>query len=162
MKECFYDVLYLKKGILIRMKKHLSKIILGMELLASLLVMGSIFYWAPVCAGLLTLENGNMVHMKCFYTGQASVALALILLTTAIVAFFSKNDHHKVQWISIVIGILLIANTFESVIGIGICKNPSMACHSTAVWLRSAGVLTVVSGLVDILANNGKTKKLTS
>jgi len=143
------------------MKKHLSKLILGTELLASLLVLGAVFSRAPVCAGLLTLENGMKVHMKCFYTGQASIVLALILLLTAIVAFFSKTDHHKIQWVIIVIGIMIIANTFESRIGIGICNNTSMACNTTAVWLRGGGVLAIVSGLADIFANSSKTNRFT-
>lgn len=124
--------------------------------------MGAVFIWAPVCEGLLTLESGTMVHMKCFYTAQASIALALILLVTAIVAFLSKTDHQKIQWVIVVIGIMMIANTVESVLGIGICKNASMACHETALWLRSSGVLAIVSGLADIFANSGgKTHKLT-
>lgn len=145
------------------MKRHLSKIILGTELLAALLVFGAVFIWAPVCKGLLTLANGNMAHMKCFYTGQASIVLALILLIAAIIAYFSKTDHNKVQWVIIAIGIILIANTFESMIGIGIgigiCKNTAMACNATAVWLRSSGVLALASGLADIFANNNKTNK---
>ncbi|MDF9410000.1 MAG: hypothetical protein A4E52_01083 [Pelotomaculum sp. PtaB.Bin013] len=143
------------------MKKNLSKLILGTELLASLLILGSIFIWAPVCDGLLTLQNGTMVHMKCFYTGQVSIVLAIILLFAAIVAFFSKTDHNKLQWVIIVIGIMIIANTFESVIGIGICKNTAMACHATSAWLRGSGVLVIISGLFDIFANSSKTNKLT-
>lgn len=139
------------------MKKHLTKIILGTELLASLLVLGSVFIWAPVCNGLLTLANGTMAHMKCFYTGQASVALALILLITAIAAFFSKTDHKKIQWVVIAIGILLIVNTFESIIGIGICKMTTMACNTTAVWIRGSGVLAIACGLSDIFVNSSKT-----
>ncbi|MFZ3130988.1 MAG: DUF4418 family protein [Desulfosporosinus sp.] len=135
------------------MKKNLAKIILGIQLLASLLVLGALFIWAPVCTGLLTLGNGNMAHMKCYYTGQASIALAVILLITAIVAYLSKTDHQKLQWVIIVIGIMIIANTFTSIIGIGICKNPDMACNTTAVWLRGSGVLAILSGLIDIFAN---------
>lgn len=136
------------------MKKHLSKIILGIQLLASLLVLGAIFIWAPVCNGLLTLGNGNMVHMKCFYTGQASIALAITLLITAIAAYLSKTDHHKIQWAIIVMGIMIIANTVESIIGIGICKNTAMACNITAVWLRVSGVLAIISGFIDIFTNS--------
>ncbi len=143
------------------MKKYLSKIILGTELLAAFLVLGSVFIWAPVCNGLLTLANGNMVHMKCFYTGQASVMLALILMITALAAFFSSTDHNKVQWVIIVIGIMLITTTIESTIGIGICKKMDMACHGTAAWLRGSGLLAMIGGLVDIFANSTKTNKLT-
>jgi len=143
------------------MKQHLSKLILGIELLAALLILGAVFLWAPVCTALLTLQNGSLVHMKCFYTGQVSVLLALILLAAAIAAFLSKTDHHKIQWVVILIGIMLIANTTESVIGIGICKKAEMACNTTAFWIKAGGTLAVVGGLLDIFANRTKTHKLT-
>jgi len=138
-------------------KKSLSIIILGAELLASVLVLGAVFVWAPICSGLLVLQNGTMVHMKCFYTGQAFIALALIMIVTALAAYLSKTDHRKIQWIIVLVGILLIANTYESTIGIGICKKTTMECHITAIWLRAGGVLAVLGGLVDILFNSSKT-----
>lgn len=142
------------------MQKSLSIIILLTQLLASLLVLGSVFIWAPVCDGLLTLASGTLVHMKCFYTAQASIALALILMITAIAAYFSKTDHNKIQWVVIIIGIMLISNTFESTIGIGVCKKSTMACISTAVWLRASGFLAVASGLLDIFVNRNKKKEI--
>lgn len=141
----------------INVKKQMDKIVLGTELLASLLVFGAVFIWAPVCSGLLTLQNGTMVHMKCFYTAQASIALALIMIVTAVAAYLSKTDHKKIQWVMILVGILLIANTYESTIGIGICKKTTMECHITAIWLRASGVLAVLSGMVDIFINRSKT-----
>lgn len=143
------------------MKAHLSKVILGIELLASLLILGALFKWAPVCSGLLTLQNGSMVHMKCFYTGQASIVLAVLLLVTALVAFLSKTDHNKIQGLVVLIGIMLIANTYESVIGIGICKKAEMACNTTALWIKAGGALAIGGGLLDVLANSTKTNKLT-
>ncbi|MDD3270249.1 MAG: DUF4418 family protein [Syntrophomonadaceae bacterium] len=135
------------------MKKYLPKILLGLQLLASLLVLGAVFIWAPVCDGLLELKNGNMVHMKCFYTGQASVALAIVLFVTAIIAYLSKIDHRKVQWIVFLLGIMLISNTIDSVIGIGICKKV-MACHDTAVWIKCSGIIAILSSLLGIGLNS--------
>jgi len=143
------------------MNSLLTKINLGIELLAALLVLGAIFIWSPVCDGLLTLTNGNMVHMKCYYTGQASIGFALILIVTAVVAYLSKTDHNKVQWVVVVIGVMLIAMTYDSAIGIGICKKEMMACHGTAAWVRGSGALAMVGGLIDIFANRTKTNKLT-
>jgi len=143
------------------MKQHLSKFILGTELLAALLILGAVFLWAPVCTALLTLQNGSMVHMKCFYTGQTSVLLSLILLAAAIAAFLSKKDHHKIQWVIILIGILLIASTSESVIGIGICKKAEMACNATAFWIKTGGGLAIVGGLIYIFAHSTETHKST-
>lgn len=136
-----------------KMEKNLSKIFLVIEISLSLIILGAIFIWAPVCDGLLKLENGNMVHMKCFYTGQASVILSVLLLASAIAAYMSKNDHKKVHFIVALIGIMLFANTFTSSIGIGICKMDTMACHTTASWIRIGGILAVLTSFSDILFN---------
>lgn len=142
------------------MKKNLSKLCFGIELLASIIILGAVLFWAPVCDGLLKLENGNMVHMKCFYTGQSSILLAILLFITAIIAYMSKTDHKKIQWIIILIGIMLIVNTFESTIGIGICKKITMSCHTTAKWIRLSGAISIVAGLVDIVVNSNKVHQL--
>ncbi len=142
------------------MKKNLSKLSLGIELLASIIIFGAVLFWAPVCDGLLKLENGNMVHMKCYYTGQTSMVLALLLFVTAIIAYLSKTDHKKIQWIIIIIGIMLIVNTFESTLGIGICKKVTMSCHTTAKWIRFSGVISIVAGILDIVVNGNKVQQL--
>lgn len=136
------------------MKNNLSKIFLGTEILISLIIIGAIYIWSPVCDGLLTLQNGNMVHMKCFYTGQSSVLLSILLFISAITAYLSKYDHKKVHFIIALIGIMLFANTFTSAIGIGICKMNTMACHSTASWIRIGGILAVLISFLDIFYNN--------
>ncbi len=138
------------------MKKNLSKILLGMQLLASVLIVGAVVFWEPVCNGLLKLENGNMVHMKCFYTGQASILLAIVLLVAAIIAYLSKADHSKVQWAVILLGIMLVANTLDSAIGIGICKKTTMACNTTAIWIRCSGIIAILTGVLDIGVNRNK------
>lgn len=140
------------------MKKNISKIILGLQLMAAILVIGAVYSWAPVCDGLLQLQNGNMVHMKCFYTAQASVALAIILFVAGIMAYLSKTDHRKVQWIVFILGVMLIANTVDSAIGIGICKKV-MACHETAFWIKSAGIVAILSSLLDIAVNSSDPNK---
>jgi uncharacterized membrane protein len=98
--------------------------------------------------------------MKCFYTGQSSMVLAILLFVTAIIAYLSKTDHKKIQWIIIIIGIMLIVNTFESTLGIGICKKITMSCHTTAKWIRFSGVISILVGLVDIVVNGYKVHQL--
>jgi hypothetical protein len=57
---------------------------------------------------------------------------------------------------------MLISNTFESTIGIGVCKKNTMACNVTAVWLRACGFLAIASGLLDIFVNRNKKKEILS
>jgi nitric oxide reductase large subunit len=142
------------------LKNNLSRILLGTELLAAMLILGAVLVWAPVCNGLLTLENGTMVHMKCFYTAQTSLVLAILLIASVLIACFSKTDHKKMKWMVILIGIMLILNTFESMLGIGICKKTDMACHATAFWIRWGGIIAILSGLLDMGLNNNKSKSI--
>lgn len=134
------------------MKTNLSKIVTIILALVSLLMLGAIFIWAPACDSLLELKNGNMTNMKCFYTGKAAAALSIVLLVTCISAFFSKGS----QWTIIIIGILLIALTYTSFIGIGICKMDTMMCHTTALWIRVGGILTILGGTFMLFNKNTK------
>jgi len=133
------------------MKKNLTQILLVAELLAALLVIGAVSFWAPVCSGLLTLQNGTMVHMKCFYTAQAARILAIVLIAMVLATFYSRTDRNQIQAVIAVIALMLIAVTYESSMGIGICRTP-MACHTTALWLRGSGILAFVAALVNISA----------
>lgn len=141
------------------MKKYLSKIVLLLQIIAAFVALGAIYIWAPVCNGLLTLANGNMAHMRCYYTAQSSSVLALVLVFAAIIAYLSSNDHRKVQWITVLLGIMLIANTIESGIGSGMCQKAEMACQATAMWIKYAGILAIVSGLLDIGLNSPNPNK---
>lgn len=131
------------------MKSKLVNILAAVQAAAALMVIGAIKFWAPVCGKMLTLESGKEVHMKCFYTAQAAVAVCLILLVAAVVTILSKTDYKKVQLISIVGGILLFL-LFTSLIGV--CANPDMSCNTTAVWAKIGAAVTVISGVVTFFS----------
>ncbi|KMT22511.1 DUF4418 family protein [Clostridium cylindrosporum] len=126
------------------MKNLSTKIIPAVLVVISLLILGAIFIWSPVCTGTLELANGNMTHMKCFYTAKAEACLAIILLVSSIASFFTKGN----QLAIITIGILFIVLTFDSPMGIGICKKEIMACHDTAAWIRTGGAITILGGIL--------------
>ena len=128
------------------MKSKLFNILAAVQAAAALLVLGAIKLFAPVCGKMLTLENGNEVHMKCFYTAQAAVAVCVILLVAAVVTILSKVDYKKVQLVSITGGILLFL-LFTSLIGV--CANPDMACNGTAVWAKIGAAVTVLCGVAS-------------
>ncbi|AGA68282.1 hypothetical protein Desdi_0755 [Desulfitobacterium dichloroeliminans LMG P-21439] len=127
------------------MKDHIQSILMWGLMAVALLVLGALYIWVPVCDGLLELANGNLVHMKCFYTSQATSVLAVLVLVAAISALITKQTHAP---IIIAIGILLIVITYQSFLGIGICMKETMACHQTAFWIRGGGVLTILLGIL--------------
>ncbi len=109
--------------------------------LAALAVLGAIYIWAPVCDQLVEMANGNMAHMRCFYTAKAATLLAILLLVSSVTSLVTKN---KTAILSLVIGIMLITITNDT-IGIGICHKSAMACIQTAAWLKGCGIVTIIA-----------------
>ncbi len=118
-----------------------------------LIIIGSILIWAPVCENLLELASGNMVHMKCYYTGQASILLSIILIISAIESLITKSSH---PWTIIAIGITVTIITYTSKLGIGICMKETMSCHGTAIWIRGGGIITVICGFISLFIGTRK------
>lgn len=130
------------------MKDNIQKVMMVGLVAISLLILGALYIWAPVCEGLLELANGTMVHMKCFYTSQATTVLVLLLLVLAITSLLTQRTDGIMI---IAIGILLISLTYQSFLGIGICVKETMDCHSTALWIRGGGVAIILMGIVSVL-----------
>ena len=133
--------------------KNLSKLFSYILALVSVLTLAGITAFSPVCSKLIELASGNMTHMKCFYTGKVAVILGIILLVASVISIFKNNKYNTI--LIIIIGILLICVTFESFIGIGICKKV-MDCHSTALWIRGGGVLSIIIGLIMLFIKDKK------
>ena len=131
------------------MKNKLTTIVGVVQALAALVLIGAIRIWAPVCQKMLTLTTGKEVHMKCFYTAQAAIGVAVIALVAAIVVILAQKDHKKVQLVNIACGVVLFL-LFTSLIGV--CASPDMACRTTAVWGKVVAGVTVVASAVDLLS----------
>jgi hypothetical protein len=114
--------------------------------LIALIVIGAIYIWAPVCDQFIEMANGNMTHMKCFYTAHAATYLAILLLVSSIIGLVTKNS---TAIISLIIGIMLITITNDA-IGIGVCKKSTMSCIQTAVWLKGCGIITIIASAVQL------------
>ncbi len=125
-----------------------TKIVAGIEALAALLIIGASTIWAPVCQKLLTLDNGNQVHMKCHYAGQAAVLIAAIILVSAVIAFLAKKDHKLVQVIVVVCAITIFVVFTDYM---GICKSSDMMCHTTAIWVRVGAGIAGIAAVADML-----------
>ena len=65
--------------------------VVAVNLLAGFIITAAPKMWARPCEEMMTLENGNQAHMRCFYSGQALVILGVILLVNALVMFLAKN-----------------------------------------------------------------------
>lgn len=130
------------------MKTRFSKILIGLQTAAALCIMGAVKLWAPVCGKTLELANGNETHMKCFYTGQAAIAVAVILLACAVTALLTKKDHRKLMLVSAV-GAVVLFLLFGSLIGI--CASAEMCCHTTAIWCKGAAIVTIAASVIELI-----------
>ena len=124
--------------------KNLSLLAPIAALVCAAVVCGAVLLWAPVCAGMLELTNGNMVPMRCTYTAKVELLLALIL------ALVTKRPM-TVALVLLSLAIVLL--TFDTPLSIGVCKSADMACQSTALWLRIAGGISAVATLAGALLN---------
>ncbi len=127
----------------------LNKILFAVQGVAALCMLGAVKIWAPVCGKMLQLVSGMEVHMKCFYSGQAAIAIAFILLALAIVSFLAKKDFKKVQIAAVVTGVVLFL-VFGSLIGV--CANAEMRCNTTALWGKIVSAVTVITALVNLFS----------
>lgn len=130
------------------MKITMNKIICVVQALAALLLMGAIKIWAPVCGKMLTLTSGKEVPMKCFWTSKAAIAVTIILLAIAVVAFFAKSDAKKFFVVSAVIGVVIFL-LFSSLMGV--CASPDMRCNTTALWAKIVAAVVIGSSLVGLV-----------
>lgn len=139
------------------MKTKITNILAIVQAVASLCVLGAVKLWAPVCDSMLTLENGNQAHMKCFYSGQAAIAVAIILLITAILTLLSKQEYRKLMIVSAA-GAVMLFMLFSGLIGV--CANAAMRCNSTALWGKLCGGVIILCSVIGLIG--GKEGQLPS
>ncbi len=129
------------------MKKS-NSIISAVQLISALAVIGAVKLFAPVCAGMLDLANGNQTHMKCYFTGQAAIAIAVIMAVLALISLFASKDFVKIQLATLASDAMLLLCFYKL---IGICANPDMSCHTTVIWVAAAAAVSAIAALAGIL-----------
>lgn len=124
--------------------------VVAVNLLAGFIITAAPKMWARPCEEMMTLENGNQAHMRCFYSGQALVILGVILLVNALVMFLAKN---KLQGglVAVATGTLSFFVTTDTGLGIGICAHARMACHVMASWSKLAAGLIIITGIILVV-----------
>ncbi|OGO28261.1 MAG: hypothetical protein A2136_00305 [Chloroflexi bacterium RBG_16_54_11] len=98
----------------------------------------------------LTLENGKTVPMKCHWTGQAEIAIAVPLLVLGGLVFFNRRREtlRALFILGIVLGVLAI---LLPTVLIGVCVSPDMLCNSAMKpTLIFTGIVTVIASLIGL------------
>lgn len=132
------------------MKTTMNKIMIALQALAAVCMIGALKIWAPVCGKMLDLANGNQTHMNCYWAGQAAMAVAVILLAAAVMAFLAKKEYKGFMVVTAICGVLLfmIFNTGF----IGVCASATMRCQVTKVWGIGAAAIAFVTSLLNLLS----------
>ena len=132
------------------MKTTMNKILIALQALAAVLLIGAIKIWAPVCGKMLDLANGNQTHMKCYWAGQAAIAVAVIILVTALMALAAKKEYKGLMVVNAVAGVvlfLIFTNTL-----IGVCASAEMRCQATRIWGMGTAAVTFAASLINLLS----------
>lgn len=131
------------------MKTTMNKVMIALQALAAAALLGAAKIWAPVCGKLLDLANGNQVPMKCHWAGQAAIAVSVIILVTAVMAFLAKKEYKGLMVVNAVAAVVLFM-VFTSLIGV--CANDAMRCNVTKVWGIGAAAVVLATSLINLLS----------
>lgn len=88
--------------------------------------------------------------MKCHWAKQAAVAVCVIILTAAMMAFFVRMEYKSLMVVSSVAGVMLFL-VFTNFIGI--CANPNMHCNIAKLWGMGAAAVVVITSLINLLSS---------
>jgi hypothetical protein len=102
----------------------------------------------------LTLENGRQVPMKCYWTAQASLAVAIPLLAVGLLTAFSRQKE-TLRALAIVGAILGIVVILLPTRLIGVCQHPGASCNLVMKpALVFAGILVIGVSLVSLVISH--------
>ena len=132
------------------MKTKMNKIMIALQALAAACVLGAIKIWAPVCGKMLELTTGKQVPMKCHWAGQAAIAVSVIILAVAVMAFLAKKEYKGLMVVNAVAAAVLFL-VFTNTL-IGVCASAEMRCQVTKIWGMGAAAVVFVTSLINLLS----------
>ena len=131
------------------MKTTFNKIMIALQAAAALCLIGAIKIWAPVCGKMLELVSGKQVPMKCHWAGQAAIAICIIILAAAVMAFLAKKEYKGLMVVNAVAAVVLFT-VFTSLIGV--CASEEMRCQITKLWGMGTAAVVFATSLVNLLS----------
>lgn len=104
----------------------------------------------------LELKNGKTVPMKCAWTAQAEIVVALPLGLTGVLLFTSKRKETRRALAVLGIALGVFAVLLPTYL-IGVCMSPDMLCNSLMKpLLIFSGTVAAVVSLVALIMSGGK------
>ena len=131
------------------MKSTVNKVMIALQALAAACMIGAIKIWAPVCGKMLELTSGKQVPMKCHWAGQAAIAVSVIIIAVAVMAFLAKKEYKGLMVVNAVAAAMLFL-VFTSLIGV--CASETMRCQITKVWGIGAAAVVFATSLINLIS----------
>ena len=131
------------------MKTKFNTVLIALQALTALIVLGAVKIWAPVCGKMLELTSGKQVPMKCHWAGQAAIAICIIILAVAVMAFLAKKEYKGLMVVNAVAAVVLFM-VFTSLIGV--CASEEMRCQITKLWGMGVAAVVFATSLVNLLS----------
>lgn len=104
----------------------------------------------------ITMPNGNTMPMRCHYTRQAEIAVALPLLAVGVLMLVSRR--RQTLRVLCILGMVLgLSAIIIPAYLIGVCASEDMICNMLMrPTLLFAGVLVMATSLVGLLYLRGE------
>ena len=106
------------------------------------------------CPGVLELASGSSVPMKCHWTFIADAFIGIMGIVSALVAISCKEQSGRRAASIGYIATALVAACMPAPFAIGLCANPDMHCHSTAIIVWALCAVAAIVGIVLVAKAN--------
>lgn len=103
------------------------------------------------CESTVELANGNNAFMKCHWTFLADAFVGAIGVVVAIMAMTCKDQSGRRASGVALIAVALVGACVPASPGIGLCSEPSMHCHMTALIVWCICAVAVIVGVIQIV-----------
>ena len=101
------------------------------------------------CTKLIETAAGGTVPMKCHWTFAATTLAGVVGVVTALLALAARTKESRrfagIATVAVAAATVLLTTPA----GIGLCANPDMSCHQTALVLWVAAGIALVVGIVQ-------------
>lgn len=104
--------------------------------------------------GMSATMNSLTVPMKCNFMGSSEIFLGLLVAFIGLLLILTRNGQRNLFPVLGVLGLMIIL--MPTGIGIGICSNPEMACHTTKSFLTVSGTVLIVASLIGLFVRKSR------
>ena len=136
------------------MKDKTMKILAYFLVLAGLILFVTVKFIFPPCSGMVATAAGKEVPMRCHYAAIWIEYLAILFAVVNIISIL-KQEYLQGGIIDIVLIIFIFMST-NSKLGMGMCADLTMPCHSMNTAARFISIVSGIAALILILKSKNE------